>query len=580
MLLHRHELTESWKFEYIRQIVQNTMDPSNEHPSQELQSMSSIAHNLMLQLVTATAQADEQRRSLLQMETQLLLLREQIQEASSVGSSAAPRKVVQVNKETMTDSLKKDQKRTMTDPLPELNPVPVLNAVAYVISQEDELHTKTCTPVDVTTDDVPSAGASAEASASKPKKSNAWLNFCTFIRKDSAHMEQIKKLSLSQKSKYMSAVWQTLPKDSQLAFKADDPMGWHALPAVDLDILANILKDERPLDEQTFPNTLSGKKRPHAGAADVVQGERPTTKSRFIVFQEKLFHDDEFKQYKNELQRLKVGTPERGALISKLYNAYLNGSLSTAAAASAGNEASAGKEKMDTDSDEENEEHQLHEGFDWTRDAIFHELGLVYPFFKEDLLDAKSLWYVDQLTTCRPDFLGQWATNKQASFKYMLKTRLITMDGLNEHIQGHWSKLLSEPCCWKIKRPLESPAKDGKTFKVVEEWHPQVKNAMMKWESQIKTSSRSDFLGRFDEDSALHKCTMADFMKVKKLVDDKITNTEITEWNDFATELLLLCKKQPGNGIIRDQTKVHNNTLLAQIVGEFVPDSQIAHDRA
>lgn len=73
---------------------------------------------------------------------------------------------------------------------------------------------------------------------------------------------------------------------------------------------------------------------------------------------------------------------------------------------------------------------------------------------------------------------------------------------------------------------------------------------------------------------------MADFMKVKKLVDDKIKIAEITEWNDFARELLRLCKQQPGNGLIRDPTKVHNQTLLAQAVGEFVHDRKIVRDRA
>jgi len=488
----------------------------------EMEMMSTHAQELRAQLTKATTATSEfqlkHSRQLMQMQFTLQSLREQLT-ASGVGSSASTCKVVQVD--------------VALDPVQELNQRPVLKATAFVTctpvdeTRVDETRVDETrvdeTRVDNTTDDEASASASADASGG-PR-----------LRKALTPEQRIAKNERARQKRKLAA-----------QAKVTNPLTG--------------MNREKPADaEQPIP------KKPLAG---------------YFLFQHLLLNDDAFALYKIQVQAHKVGSPERGALMRDLYLAYKHGTLVLADAASADKVTSSGKEKMDIDSDVDYQEHQLHEGFDWTRDAIFHELGIVYPFFKEDLLDAKSLWYVNQLTTCRP-LLGQWATNKEASFKYMLTTPLITMDGLNELIQGHWLDLLSEPCCWKIKRPLESPAKDGSTFEDVDEWHPHVKTAMRKWESKIHTSSTSDFLERFYEDSALHKCTVADFQKVKKAVDDKITNKEITEWNDFAKELLLLCKKQPGNGnIIRDPTKVQNITLLAQILGEFVPDREIARDRA
>jgi len=98
----------------------------------EMEMMSKHAQELRAQLTKATTAASEfqlkHSRQLMQMQFTLQSLREELQTASGVGSSAATLMVVQDNKERMTD------------PVPELNPRPVLKATAYV----------TCTPVDET----------------------------------------------------------------------------------------------------------------------------------------------------------------------------------------------------------------------------------------------------------------------------------------------------------------------------------------------------------------------------------------------------------------------------------------------
>ena len=490
------------------------MDASQENPSTEHQLMKTVS-NMMTKLTEATQLSSDQLKMLLNMQTQLHNLREQLEaheEASRARSNgAAVPKVLQKNK------------RTGTSPLPELDSaVPVFQATAYVVPDEVQDDDKSLKPPPGSA----SAGASAGATQNndevrddaKKEKNNAWRNFCAKLNKDPTHKEFSATLSsLGKKSKYASAVWNTMKKEEREAYKIKDPAHWPPLPAPCADNLAKALVEDGTPDKrrQTIDDTKK---------------------------------------------------------------------------------ASAGKEQIDTDSDEE---HQaigqkilLPVDFDWTEDAMFYEMAKKWKFFKEELLDARSLWYLNKLTTCTRTCLGQWATTKDEAFAGMLQKQLKTMDGLNALIKDHLEPLLSEPCCLKITQKVKEQAEDGSTVeivKIVDEWDPQIITAMKRWESQIKTSSNTPFLTRF-RDSALHNCTLADFEVVKKAVNYQIFNDDIEMWNDFATALLRLCKEQPGNGP-RDKKrkldseeeqpgngpcdkkrKLDREALLAEVEREFIRD--------
>jgi hypothetical protein len=305
----------------------------------------------------------------------------------------------------------------------------------------------------------------------------------------------------------MGAVWNTMTKEEQAAYKSEDRSLWPSLPAPCAYILAKVLEDGTPAEK----------------APEQQHKMRQTI--------------DDTK------------------------------------------EASTGKLKIDTDSDEENQaigqKILLPVDFDWTMDAMFYEMAQVWPFFKEELLDARSLWYLNQLTTCTRTFVDQWATSKDEAFADMLQKQLSTMAGLNDLIKDHWEKILSEPCVLKITQKLRKQAEDGSTFEIVEivdDWHPEIIAAMKRWESLIKTSSNTSFLTRFRY-SALHKCTLEDFIVVKKAVTRVIFEHDIEWWNDFATALLRLCKEQPGNGPRDKKRKLEDReALLAEVQREFIRD--------
>ncbi len=212
--------------------------------------------------------------------------------------------------------------------------------------------------------------------------------------------------------------------------------------------------------------------------------------------------------------------------------------------------ASAGKAKIDTDSEGENYDFGFY--FDWSKDSIFDELGRAWPFFEEDDHTAISLWYIDELTACR-NTLDGYASEKGPVLKVMLQRNLSTMAGMNQLIKDTWEDFLSEPCF------LDN------------EWHPEIKLAMDKWKKEIPSAS----LDRFKQDSVLHNCIFRDFQVVKKKMDENFSNCERYTWNQFATNLLCLCKEQAGNGP-RDKTKLDHKALLANVEGEafVIPPDQ------
>jgi hypothetical protein len=252
MLLHRHELTESWMFAYIRPIVQNTMDTSNEHPSKELQSMKSIVHDMMTQLTEATKLSAEQHMKLLQMETKLQLLREKLEcheEASSARSNgAAARKVVQVDQ------------GSCTDPLPDVYSVPVLQAVAVVeeLHEEHKKHDeeqtnqtkkrglgdvqtdkqkKPKTEVGKQTQQNPKPTTSSTTQDPKPKPLTGFFLFQNTVMKNPAYEKEAKVLSgceFSQRSKYVKSLYDALSADDRAAYKKG------SVPTIKAPALANV----------------------------------------------------------------------------------------------------------------------------------------------------------------------------------------------------------------------------------------------------------------------------------------------------------------------------------------------------
>jgi hypothetical protein len=236
-------------FAYIRPVVQITMDTSKKNPSKELQSVKSIVHDMMTQLTEATKLSAEQRMKLLEMETQLQLLREKLEcleEASSARSNgAAAPKVVQVHQHTATSPLPdvypvqvvQVYQHTETSPLPDVYPKQVLQAAAYVVplvatQNNDEVR-----------DD--------DNSLNPPKKeiNNAWLNFCKQLRNDSTHTKFSATLPFAKKSKYAAAVWATMTKEERMAYKIKDTARWPPLPAPCADNLAKALEDGTPAEK-------------------------------------------------------------------------------------------------------------------------------------------------------------------------------------------------------------------------------------------------------------------------------------------------------------------------------------------
>jgi hypothetical protein len=212
-------------------------------------------------------------------------------------------------------------------------------------------------------------------------------------------------------------------------------------------------------------------------------------------------------------------------------------------------EAAALAEKSKIETDSEGEVDDFWVEFDWSKDAIFAALARAWPFFKEDDLTAISLWYIDQLNACRV-VVDDYASSKSNIMKVMLEKTLSTMDGMNELIADTWEEYLSKPCFLDNK------------------WHPAIISAMDHWQLQIPSAS----LTRFHENSALHNCIWRDFEVVKKTMDRKFQGGERYTWNQFATKLLCLCKKQDGNQA-HDKNKFKNKAeLLASVEGQFIRD--------
>ena len=204
--------------------------------------MKSIMHTMMMQS-TKTAELMAQLRLIhLEVENQLQLLRAKIQQHEKAlhaerSNGAAARTDVQLaNKRTMTSPLPDvDQVKvvqvdqdTATSPLPALYPVQVpvqvLQATAYAV---DEVRDN-------------------DNSLNPPKKevNNAWLNFCRHMNNDSTHKEFSAALTLGKKSKYTSAVWNTLTEEEKMPYKIKDPARWPPLPAPCADNLAKALVED------------------------------------------------------------------------------------------------------------------------------------------------------------------------------------------------------------------------------------------------------------------------------------------------------------------------------------------------
>jgi hypothetical protein len=220
---------------------------SQEHPSTELQSIKSVVLEMMTQLAQATNLSHQQRIMLLQMETQLHILRERVEKLEAHGGAsrarsngAAAPKVGEVHQRTATSPLPDEDpvkvvqvdQHTATSPLPDLYPVQVpvqvLQATAYAV------------PLDAAqnNDEVP-----------KKEKNNTWINFCENLRNDVRHRTLCDKLPLSKKSKYASAVWKTMTKEERQAYKIKDPARWPPLPAPCADNIAKALEDGTPAEK-------------------------------------------------------------------------------------------------------------------------------------------------------------------------------------------------------------------------------------------------------------------------------------------------------------------------------------------
>ena len=314
--------------------------------------MKSIMHNMMMQSTKSAELMAQLRIIHFDMENQLQLLRAKIQHHEEAwraerSNGAAARTDVQLA-----------NKRTMTSPLPLIIPdQQVLQATAYVvplvatqINDEVQDDDKSLKPPPGSA----STSASAGAAATGPRRVNAWMNFCQHIRQDSKHIILSGKVPFTKKGKYMSAVWATMSKDDQLAYRSEDSASWPSLPAPCADILEKVLKDE----DGTSEDKASEKKSKRRKISDETSSD-----------DDMLANDDDFKIA------------------------------------------------------------------DWTLGSLCKHFKQAWgEVFVEKELNAKSLWYIGQLLTCR-DVLDRYDTTKTDVMKIMLRKAPKTMLGINELIK-------------------------------------------------------------------------------------------------------------------------------------------------
>jgi hypothetical protein len=225
------------------------MDASQENPSTELQLMKTIVSDMMTKLTAATQLSADQLKMLLNMETQLHNLREQLEahdKASRARSNgAAATKVVQVHQH---------HQRTETSPLPVLKAVavleelpqedtkkrlgdvqtvqkdkpkePVLKEVAVLeeLPQEDtkKLQRK---PKEDTRKRPRKRRKKATTSSTteEPKPEKGFILFQTTVINNPAYETEalvLKGCEFSQRSKYVSSLWHALPHDDREAYKS------------------------------------------------------------------------------------------------------------------------------------------------------------------------------------------------------------------------------------------------------------------------------------------------------------------------------------------------------------------------
>jgi len=125
------------------------------------------------------------------------------------------------------------------------------------------------------------------------------------------------------------------------------------------------------------------------------------------------------------------------------------------------------------------------------------------------------------------------------------------MTKFNEHIQDKFHPYLSKPCFLEDKR-----------------WDAQVVSAFAEWQRKVPSAT----LDIFRPDSYLHNCTVHDFKEVQVRMNQFLKSSSSSiDSQTFATELLIFCAMQDGNGSEINTSEYSRQEWLHRVAGQLVP---------
>jgi len=252
---------------------------------------------------------------------------------------------------------------------------------------------------------------------------------------------------------------------------------------------------------------------------------------------------------------------ERSRYVKSIYdalsdddrNAYRKGEVPTikapalanapAPAAAPASAKAVGKEAMEMDIETDSDDD------DMNYDDHILQLQKHFKCFDESLLTAYSIWIIEQLE-------GPWMnvvhTKNQVFFNMCSKNAgIYNMNLVNEQLQNTFKGYLSKPC-----------------FLSDVLWDEEVVSAFAEWQRKVPSAT----LDIFRPDSDLHNCTVHDFKEVQVRMNQFLKSSSSSiDSQTFATELLIFCAMQDGNGSELNTSEYSRQEWLHRVAGQLVP---------